>query len=137
MSFKPPQVLLVGHGPAGAGCLLERLHHWGCECRFASNIEEARALLGAHAFDLVLSEFHLEDGTAYPLIALAQVARTTLFFSQAVEDSCWWLPAVEQGRACLGRGAFRPNEFSRVLDELLREVTTASLQVASKTASSG
>ncbi len=130
MSCKAPQVLVVGRAAASAGCLRERLQQWGCECQFANSFHEARSLVGAQAFDLVLSEFHLEDGTAYPLIALARGSRTTVFFSQAVEDSCWWVPAVRRGRECLGANALRPQEFSRVLDEVLQELAGARAATA-------
>jgi hypothetical protein len=52
-------------------------------------------------------------------------SRTTLFYSQEVEDGCWWLPALRRGTNCFGAPAFRPSEFVTVLDETIEEIRSS------------
>jgi hypothetical protein len=41
-----------------------------------------------------------------------------------VETSCFWLPAIDAGRDCLGSPALRPSEFARALEEMTRSLGT-------------
>jgi CheY-like chemotaxis protein len=96
-------VLLVGscaRKPSALGChLLKR----GCNLSLAGCKKEAMELLQRRRFDLVLSGFLLPDGTAYELMAPLRGTDTTMFFSFAVEDSCWWITAMLQGQDRSGR----------------------------------
>jgi hypothetical protein len=42
-----------------------------------------------------------------------------MFFSFAVEDSCWWITAVLQRQDRSEEAGMRPREFAMVLDEVL------------------
>lgn len=122
MSVHHPSVLLVGMSVTAASPLVQRLRERGCAWQLASSYREATGLLRAQDFDLVLSHMNLSDGSAYPLLALLEGQRTTLYFSVSVDESCWWLPALERGQTCWGAPALRPNEFARNLDALLEEL---------------
>ena len=125
MSDRRFEVLLVKERSAGASSLVERLQNRGCECQFATSYGEAVAVLGKHRFDLVLSELGLLDGRASRLIPWLIGSDTTLFFCLAVEDDCWWLPAIVYGHDCWGAPALRRSEFLHLLDDLLQEMRSA------------
>ncbi len=125
MSARRPTVLVVNASREDANCLFERLLQWGCECHTVRSCEEAETVLRARAFDVVLSPINLPDGHAYHLVPLVLDRPCTFFFSQSVEDGCWWIPAVEDGQQCLGTRALRPSEFCRRLDQLFRGIAAA------------
>src|SRR5437899_5925934 len=110
-----------------ASHLAEWLERLGCESDITCSYQGARTLLETRRFDVVLSETDLPDGNAYGLISTATGLPTSLFFCLAVEDSYWWLPAVTQGRECLGAPALRPGEFAKVLLEILFESTAGAV----------
>jgi hypothetical protein len=56
------------------------------------------------------------------MISLLGQSRCSIFYAQAVEDACWWLPLMTAGQKCLGAPAVRPNEFVGVLDQSLEEI---------------
>jgi len=63
-----------------------------------------------------------------------------MFFSFAVEDSCWWITAMLQGQDRSEEAGMRPREFTMVLDEVLSkkssksDLTTASGSVKAESA---
>jgi CheY-like chemotaxis protein len=115
MEANRPRVLLIGEIPHGHSLLEKRLRERGCECEFATTSEEAEAALAAREFDVVLSPMKLRGRSLFSLAAELEDSRTTLFYSCAVEDGCWWLPAVRAGRRCFGTSALRPSEFVSAL----------------------
>jgi hypothetical protein len=121
MTATTPNVLLIAN-PMGMSFLVARLKHWTCEIHVASSCKEAHELVSERRFDLVLSEFRLWDGSAYPLADLLIGSDTTLFYSYPVETGCWWLPAVKNGKSVWGSLAMRPNEFISFLENTVREI---------------
>jgi len=121
MTLSGTDVLLVGQNLHGSQSLTERLHRWGFKCHRASSIRAALDLLGSRPFDLVLSNTHLRDGTRFGfLVALAGLP-VTVFLCLPVENSCFWLPAMDGGKECLGLlPALRPSEFASTLVEMFR-----------------
>jgi len=107
-----PKVLLVAKSAAAMVRLVEYLQRLGCECCVTTSCQDARLLLTANTYDLVLSETTLPDGSGYRLIPLLLGSRSSLYYAVPVHDSCWWLPALERGEHCLGASALRPNEFA-------------------------
>jgi len=132
MDAKKLKVLLIGKSPGGYLPLSNRLGRRRCDCRFAISNQEVCLLLDNHNFDLVLGPIKLNGDSLYPLIGLLDGSRTTLFYSQVVEDGCWWLPALRRGTNCFGAPAFRPSEFVTVLDETIEDIRT-SMCVAAET----
>jgi response regulator RpfG family c-di-GMP phosphodiesterase len=119
MDVRGVTVLLVGKGAPSAPTLQNHLEKRGCEVCFATSTKEAIELLQRRRFDLVLSEFMLRDGTAYQLMPPLLGTATTMFFSNAVEDGCWWMTAVSKGKDRSEEPGMRPAEFRIRLDELL------------------
>jgi len=117
-----PRVLLIGESAQGCSLLSKRMEKRGCECNFVSSCLEALLRLDSQAFDLVLGPMRLRDGTLYSIIGFLEGSATTVFYSYAVEDGCWWLPALRRGQRCLGSPALRPSEFIVLLDKTIREM---------------
>ena len=122
MADLKPRVLLIGENAQGSSHLASRLEKRGCECRLATSSEEVFLMLRDHAFDLILGATSLRDGTLHSIMDLLEGSDTNLFYSYAVEDGCWWLPALRWGEKCFGSPALRPNEFVRLLDETIKEI---------------
>ncbi len=120
-------VLLVGQDFHKAGALADQLHHRGFRCHFASSSQAARQLLASQRVDLVLCEMHFSDGTGFGLAEAFAGLSITMFVCVPVEDSCYWLPAIDQGSDCRGSAALRPFEFTRNLEELAQRERVAPL----------
>jgi hypothetical protein len=126
MQDRKPNVLLLGENPQGSSYLVSRLEGHGCACRFAASYQEACLLLRKERFDLVLSPIRLCSGSVFPLIDVLEGSSTTMFYSHAVEDSCWWLPALRNGEKCFGSPALRPSEFIGLLDRIIGEIRSGA-----------
>ena len=119
MSVAAPAILLVGRNFNPGSQFQDRLCRDGCACAIAKSLAEARAVLLANEFDVVLSEMALPDDSALPLLGLLEGTSATLYFCVGVHDGCWWLPALDRGRRTWGEAALRPAEFAHMLDVLL------------------
>ena len=117
-----PKVLLVGKTSRSYSSLPTHLRKQGCEYRFAASSQEVYRLFDKYSFDLVLVPIRLGCESLYHLVDLLNGSGTTLFYSQAVEDGCWWLPALRLGTNCFGAPALRPSEFVAALDESIQEI---------------
>jgi DNA-binding NtrC family response regulator len=120
MTLSGRDVLLVGQSFQTPHGLTERLQRWGFRCHFARNMRTARELLGSMRVDVVLSDMHLADGTGITLLGILAGLAVTAFLCLPVESSCFWLPAIDAGKKCLGSPALRPAEFARALEEMAR-----------------
>jgi CheY-like chemotaxis protein len=120
MTLSGKDVLLVGQSFHSAHALTERLRKWGFRCHFASNLQTACQLLSSVRVDVVLSNTHLSDGTGFGLVGTLAGLPITAFLCLPVENSCFWLPAIDGGKECLGLPALRPSEFANELEEMAR-----------------
>jgi hypothetical protein len=132
MNFTKPKVLLIGEASRGYSPLSNRLKRHGCDCCIAISIPEVCLLLDKHSFGLVLGPIKLNGDSLYPLVRRLDGSETTLFYSQAVEDGCWWVPALRWGKNCFGLPALRPSEFVYMLDETIQEIRS-TMQKAAET----
>lgn len=121
-----PAALLISENPQDASHLARHLRKLECECEFAASYQEALALLRTQSFALVLSPVWVRGVSVFPLIDLLEGSVITLFYSQRVEDSYWWLPALQRGVRCFGSSALRPHEFTSVLDQILAQIQSNS-----------
>jgi len=124
MKLSGRDVLLVGHNFYSAQALTERLRRWKFRCHFAGNKRAASDLLRTHPVDLVLSNTLLPDGTGFGLLAAFAGLPVTAFLCFPVENSCYWLPAIDSGKECLGLPALRPSEFATAIEEMARCLPT-------------
>ncbi len=123
MTLSGRDVLLIGPHLHDAQALTGRLHQWGLRCHFAGNIRAASDLLSSRPFNLVLSNTHLPDGTVFSLLSSLADLPVTAFLCLPVENGCFWLPAIDDGKECLGMPALRPSEFAKTLEEMTRSLT--------------
>jgi response regulator RpfG family c-di-GMP phosphodiesterase len=125
MTLSGRDVLLVGHSFHGAQALTEQLYRWGFQCHLARDMRAAFALMMARPVDLVLSNTHLPDGTGFDLLMSLAGLPVTAFLCLPVENSCFWLPAIDDGKECLGLPALRPSEFASTLEKMARRLAPA------------
>jgi hypothetical protein len=85
----------------------------------------AFALMTSRPVDLVLSNTHLPDGTGFDLLMALAGLPVTAFLCLPVENSCFWLPAIDAGKECLGLPALRPSEFASTLEKMVRRLAPA------------
>ncbi len=122
MTIQGGEVLLVGPGFQNFLALADRMRQWGFRCHFAGTVRTAQELVNRTRVDLVLSNVHLPDGTGYGLLASLSGLPVTAFLCLPVEESCFWLPAIDAGIDCLGLPALRPSEFVDQLEEMARSL---------------
>jgi CheY-like chemotaxis protein len=118
MRLSGRDVLLVGETFPVAHALTERLHRWMFRCRFARDLRTASDLMKSRPVNLVLSNTHLPDGTGFRLLMTLTGLPVTAFLCLPVEKSCFWLPAIDGGKACLGLPALRPSQFASTLETM-------------------
>jgi len=82
-------------------------------------------MLSTHRVHLVLSNTMLPDGTGFGLLEALAGRPVTAFLCLPVENSCLWLPAIDDGKDCLGTPALRPSEFAIALEEMARRLDIA------------
>jgi hypothetical protein len=51
----------------------------------------------------------------------------TAFLCLPVENGCFWLPAIDAGKECLGLPALRPREFASTLEKMARNLAAEPL----------
>lgn len=116
-------VLVIGDRMGGFSGLLEFLKKRGCRCAFAGSRREARTLLQAERFQLVLDASSLQGDE--PLNGETAGPNCTIFRWCPVENSTLWVPVFQGGEKCFGRPALRPREFARTLDRLIIDLSSA------------
>jgi hypothetical protein len=126
MNLSGKHVLLVGQSFRSADALTDRLERWGFRCRVAHSVRSASNLIWSIPVDLVLCETHLPDGSGFGLMGNLVGFRVTGFLCLPLEDSCFWLPAIDEGRQCLGLPALRPSEFASALEKMARILAAAA-----------
>jgi len=126
MDLPETGVLFVGEYPALSASVARVLKSLGCECHYAATCDEALAALQQRRFRLVLSKAKLEDGNARELLPTVEASRGWLFLSFPVEDGCWWIPVMEEGRMCMEAVALHSREFSKALVKILKSAPAAA-----------
>ena len=116
-----PEVLLIGDNQPGRAHLIEMLERLGCCCRFASTVEEIRALADRRSIRLVLSSRPVTEQGA--LLQLLRAPGRTIFYSFPVEDGCLWFRSFPEIVAGERMSAVRPSEFMRALNDLIIGLT--------------
>jgi hypothetical protein len=125
MTLYGSSVLLVGQHLHHASALTDRLHRWGFQSHFARDMRAASDLLNARPVNLVLSNTYLSDGSGFALLLALAGLPISAFLCLPVEKSCFWLPAIDGGKQCLGLPALRPSEFASALKEMAQGLVAA------------
>lgn len=66
---------------------------------FCQQSASAFGLLSSHPVDLVPNNAHLSDGAGFSLLMALVSLPVSAFLCVLVENSCFWLPAVDSGKA--------------------------------------
>ncbi len=119
-------VLFVGSGFHDSQMLTNRMRKWGFRCHFANSLRTARELVHSTRVDLVLSRVGLPDGTGFGLVAGLSGLPVTAFLCLPVDDSCYWLPAMDSGKDCLGLPALHASEFVDTLEKMAHDLPPSS-----------
>jgi hypothetical protein len=125
MGAKKIDVLLIGWSSTGCSPLSIRLRNRGCDCLFAISSQEVCRVLDRRSFDLVLSPIILNGECLDSLIGRLEGSDVTLFYSEARNDGCWWLPALWLGANCFGAPALSHGKFVTVLDETIEKIRSS------------
>lgn len=112
------KLLIVNDNGCEGSPLVKRLNGMGYSCSSAHSYDEAKTLISAEHFDVVLCKLSMNDGTAYELRPMLAGRPSSLFYSLSVDEDCWWIPGVRNGRQCLGEAALRPDDFFNVLEKI-------------------
>jgi hypothetical protein len=118
MAISGIDALFVGPGFHNSQTLTSRMRNWGFRCHFANSMRTARELVHSTRVDLVLSQVGLPDGTGFGLLASLSGLPITAYLCFPVENSCYWLPAMDSGTNCLGSPALRSSEFVNALEKM-------------------
>jgi hypothetical protein len=113
-------VLLISESAGGSSFLRHRLNQRGCQCYVASSSAEAARLFAGDEFEPVLCTSWMEGMKT--LISVLIGSGASLLRSVAVENGCWWLPAIRYGKECIGAPALRPSEFNLAIDKIVEEI---------------
>ena len=125
MKLSGRHVLLVGQSFRSADALTDRLPRRGLRCCVANCVRSASDLIRSSPADLVLSEPHLPDGTGFGLVGTLVGFRVTACLCLPLEDSCFWLPAIDAGKQFLGLPALKSSEFASTLEKMARSLSAA------------
>jgi hypothetical protein len=83
----------------------------------------ASSLLRSRPIGFVLSNTHLLDGSGFRLLMTLASLQVAEVHCSPVENSCIWLPAIDDGQDYLGAPALHPREFASALQEMVRCLT--------------
>lgn len=119
MGINPVMVLLVGEGAENSPQLLQWLKRRGCRCQAAKSCEDACNLVCRTQFDLVLSDYQLADGTAFPLLDRLIGSRVTLFFFAPVARGSLCVEMLDRGQRCIGKPVFQADALTDALARVL------------------
>lgn len=102
MCAQSMRILVVGLVLPSTRATLGRLGGRGWVFERADLLADARRLLEASRFDIILASEFLPDGRGYELIPFAEACGGSLLVAVALSGGCLWLPVVEGGVRMLG-----------------------------------
>lgn len=125
------RILLVEDDPAISRSLTEFLGGEGFSLRTAAGQREAEALLGPGAFDLLLVDLSLADGSGYGVCAAAKGFDLPVIFVTASGDESSVVAGLDMGADDYIQKPFRPRELvSRVRSVLRRCGSQSAVSLA-------
>jgi hypothetical protein len=119
MSATAMRILVIGKRSPSTSGTLKRLavRGWGSHC--VATLQEARELLEAFQFDVVLALETLSDGRGYDVSEAVMRHSGTLLVGVALSESLLWLAVVERGARVLGKRALNASTLETELEKLL------------------
>ena len=120
-----PSVLLVGRNGSWGTSVIKSLEKFGAELFFVAPEAISAEFVSQNAFHLILLDSTVPAEQRRRLASDLDGSSVSIFYTFPVENGCWWLPTLRNGRDCHGTPAFRRNEFPCELERILREQTDA------------
>ena len=120
-----PNILLVGRTGSWGTLVLRPLEKFGSELSFAAPQTVTSEYVRRGAYDLILLDSTVPPEQRKQLASELIGSEASIFYTFPVENGCWWLPTLRNGKDCHGTPAFRRNEFPYELERILREQTDA------------
>ena len=115
-----PSVLLVGRSGSWGTPVLRSLEKFGSELSFASREAITPESLRISGYNLILLDSTVPPEQRKLLVAELVGSSASVFYTFPVENGCWWLPTLRDGKDCHGTPAFRRNEFPFELERILQ-----------------
>ncbi len=103
--------------------MLTRLGRRGWGSYSADNLNEARELIAAKGFDLILALQGLPDGSGYDLCSQVAECGHSLFVGIELSRQRAWIPVVEHGERVFGDRAVPSDSAEAELEQVLRAAT--------------
>ena len=122
METRMVKALVIGDGARTPSSLIQHLEQRKCSCESANCYADAGTLLESTRYDLVLSPMRIGGSSVFNLMERLKGSVTTVFYFVAMEQGCWWLPAMSRGQFSFGGSAYRPSEFLPILDKTIDEI---------------
>jgi len=116
---RPISVFLIGKNLWGCAELHRWLDNRESRCEYSTRYHDACSRISRMRFDLVFSEYHLPDRSAFPLLDVLAGSPATLFFARALKNDFLWLLMLDRGRRCVGTRVVRSSNIHGVLDGAL------------------
>jgi hypothetical protein len=113
------RVLLVGLSASNSPELQDHLRRLGCRVSMRKSCRDAARTLQRDGYGLVLAEFLLSDGCAYDLVPVILATETSMFFTNALDDACWWMTAACRGQIRAEECGMNADEFRVALNEIV------------------
>ncbi len=128
MCHASSRILVVGNLLPGTGEILHRLNHQGYSSRHVRTLREAREVLDAFDFHIVLATELLADGRGYDLADSVSRHSRYLIVGVALSESCLWLPVIHGGVNVLGKRSLTSEMLSVELNSMLALQTGPQLR---------
>ena len=122
-----PRILLVEDDPAIARSMVEFLHSEGFAIQSVTGQREAEQLLGPGAFDLLLVDVSLSDGSGYGVCACAKQYGLPVIFVTASGDESSVVAGLDMGADDYIAKPFRPRELVSRVRSVLRRCGSQSV----------
>lgn len=115
-----PSVLLVGRNGSWGTPVLKSLEKFGTELLFVAPQTVTPEYVRKGAYNLILLDSTVPSEQRRQLASELIGSEASIFYTFPVENGCWWLPTLRDGKDCHGTPAFRRNEFPFELERILR-----------------
>jgi hypothetical protein len=120
-----PRVLLAGRQGAWSDMLLKSLQKFDSELSFVLPDSVTPDFVreggegGERGYIVLLLDSTVSAEQRRDLASALAGSNASVYYTFPVENGCWWLPALQNGKDCHGAPAFRRREFQAEIERIL------------------